>query len=47
MAQLSGFARAAGHGIAYLAEPSVRPEIRALAASVAAFAPSWAEEPEE
>ena len=45
--QMAGFARAAGQGMAYRTEPSVRPEIGRLGAAVAAFAPSWAEEPEE
>ncbi|MGF1445786.1 MAG: ParA family protein, partial [Pikeienuella sp.] len=44
---MSGFQRAAGRGLAYQVEPSVRPEIDRLAARVADFAPSYAEPPED
>ncbi len=44
---MSGFQRAAGRTLAYHAEPSVRPELDRLGARVAAFAPSFAEAPEE
>jgi chromosome partitioning protein len=43
---MSAFARAAGHAIAWCTEPSVRPEIERLGRAVAAFAPSVAEAPE-
>lgn len=46
VANLSGFGRAAGRGLAYRQESSVRPEIDRLAMRVAAFAPSFAESPE-
>lgn len=44
---MSGFARVAGRGLAYQSEPSVRPEIDRLGRLIAAFAPSFAEAPEE
>ncbi|MEM9146708.1 MAG: AAA family ATPase [Pseudomonadota bacterium] len=44
---MSAFQRQAGRGLAYRAEPSVRPEMDRLGARIAAFAPSFAEEPEE
>lgn len=43
---MSGFQRMAGRGLAYQAEPSVRPEMDRLGKRLAAFAPSYAEEPE-
>ncbi|GMG81390.1 hypothetical protein LNKW23_06030 [Paralimibaculum aggregatum] len=44
---MSGFQRAAGRGLAYRTEPSVRPELDRLGARIGRFAPSFAEELEE